>query len=173
MLPTLSSNPKTTPEKKVKKQNTKTMKNTKNTPKVQAVFNEGHQIIEMEVDANEEGMFDPHSGVSADEATETETTSDEDSDSDSQSEDGKICDNESQSDSENAHEELMTERVTDQVETQKKLDEIDQEMQQKILDLHDRMEESGLHGAEHLIEKLFDNKPGEDKRNKQKLKKKI
>ena len=46
-------------------------------------------------------------------------------------------------------------------------------MQQRINELHDKMEESGLHGAVNLLEQLFDKKPGEDVPNKKKLKDKV
>ena len=53
------------------------------------------------------------------------------------------------------------------------IDEIDQEMQKRLIDLHDRMEEDGLHGAVNLIEQLFNDRPGENKAVKQKIKSKI
>ena len=42
-----------------------------------------------------------------------------------------------------------------------------------MLDLHDKMEAGGLHGAVGLMEQLFNVKPGEDKKLKKKLKDKI
>ena len=49
---------------------------------------------------------------------------------------------------------------------------IDREMEQRIIDLHDRMEESSLEGAMNLIEQLFDKKPGQDMVEKKKIKQK-
>ena len=54
--------------------------------------------------------------------------------------------------------------------TEKEISRIDKEMQRRILDLHDKMEESGLSGAVNLIEQLFDNKPGNDVKQKKRLK---
>ena len=63
--------------------------------------------------------------------------------------------------------------LTSKNDTVKDVDEIDQQMQQRIIELHDQMEESGLHGAVNLLEKLFDKKPGEDVPDKRKLKDKV
>ena len=54
-----------------------------------------------------------------------------------------------------------------------KIAQLDEEMQKRILDLHDQMEANGLQGSVQLIESLFDEKPGSDKKKKSKLKKKL
>ena len=57
--------------------------------------------------------------------------------------------------------------------TSEDLQDIDKEMQVRILELHHRMEEGGFHGAVNLMEQLFNNKPGQDRPEKKKLKEKI
>ena len=52
------------------------------------------------------------------------------------------------------------EDISNELVQQQKIDQIDHEMQQRIVELHDKMEANGLHGAVDLIEKLFDKKPG-------------
>ena len=142
--------------------------------KIHATYNEGSQFIQMTVDAQDDELFEDEQG-SEDEVDLSllqdvgQSEQEDGSEGESEPEEGLI------------HEENVMNDTADNSshashnsrETQEKLDLIDQHMQQRILDLHDKMEESGFHGAVNLIEQLFDNKPGEDKKKKYKLKKSI
>ena len=81
----------------------------------------------------------------------------------------------SESESEGEIKETQEQNVTapQPMDVAQSIEAIDQEMQQKLLDLHDQMEESGLHGAVNLLKKLFDTKSGDDIPDKKKLKSKI
>ena len=131
-----------------------------------AKFTEGQQEMQMAVDDQEDDMFETESSDSDPDVSDEELdcTGDvsalEQMHSDSEAE---INPNVLQGrNSDNVHKQQMD-----------KLDLIDQEMQLKKIELHDKMEESGLHGAVNLLEQLFDKKPGEDKPQKRKLKDKV
>ena len=140
--------------------------------KTTASFTEGGQLMKMAVDSHNEEFFQNSSEESDDEivlsqqmGTEHQDQLDPPSDessSESEEEEGVIsnCD-------ELPHSQLgavaMNISVGDQVQ------QIDQEMQQGIIDLHDKMEAQGLHGAMQLMEQLFDKKPGEDTSKSQSL----
>ena len=151
---------------------TKESKSTKS-PKLltnctSARLKEGTQIIQMAVDVQDDKMFqstmDSSDGDSDDDSSRTMTSSDSDSDdladSESEPEEGQI--KESQG---------VDAQVPSSQEAQ--IEAIDQEMQRRIVDLHDKMEENGLERAVQLIEQLFDSTPGDDKKRKEKLKGKI
>ena len=139
---------------------------------VQATFTEVQQVIQMAVQADEEHLFETES--SADESDNESNISEVErlppeqasqSQCDSEIEDGQIEHNEvPQQSASHSHDNAAASTAKEQ------MDLLDEEMQQRILDLHDRMEESGLHGAANLIEKLFDEKPGDDKPAKVKIK---
>ena len=110
--------------------------------------------MQMAVDANEEEMFHTES---SDESGSTSENSSSDDTSDSDSEEGQLTSD--------AQKESLSSRQCNQA-----IQEIDDEMQKRIIELHDKMEESGFDGAVNLIEKLFDNRPGEDKKEKRGIK---
>ena len=127
----------------------------------------GQQYMQMAVDANEEDLFDTTNDI---EDLDVDTESDVDS-LGSESEEGQI----SEESTDVPGPAVVNQRVLNASLShpeQQKIDQIDQEIQQRILDLHDQMEESGLHGAVQLIEQLF-NKPGQDKVVKGQLKSKL
>ena len=139
-----------------------------------AGFQDDNQYMQMSVDDKEEELF------------QTENSDDDNDDEEIQKLDGIQELEPPQSDAESEPEEgqLVDQDSSRRPSTKKTpiagrpkasptVTEIDEEMQRRILDLHDRMEESGLTGSIELIEKLFDNKPGEDRPAKKKLKKAI
>ena len=140
----------------------------KGTTTIHARFNEGQQVIQMTVDAQEEQLFD-----TASEADETESEIEDVESENSSAEEGQL-DKETELDGEaEVCPSTSQSAGTNPTATQQQIDQIDYEMQQRIIDLHDKMEESGLHGAVQLIEQLFDQKPGEDQDAKQKFKRKF
>ena len=114
----------------------------KGTTTIHARFNEGQQVIQMTVDAQEEQLFD-----TASEADETESEIEDVESENSSVEEGQL-DKETELDGEAEVCPSTSQSVgTNRTATQQQIDQIDYEMQQRIIDLHDKMEESGLHGA--------------------------
>ena len=120
---TLQEKPRSTPVVKVGKvAKLDTRKKTGPTWKstIQASFTEGHQVIQMAVDANEEELFQD---------TDSENSISSLSDSDEASD--------SQSDSDNSDVEEGLISAEEDHQTWDSLEQIDKEMQKIILDLHD------------------------------------
>ena len=142
-----------------------------NPHKTQARFVEGSQLMQMSVRAEDDKLFETessaaesedddefnHSGVERLHEHEVYPSDAEDA-IPNEKEQGEIVEQDDLNDQ------------TDKVPANQQMEEIEQEIQQKILELHDKMEESGMHSAVNLIEKLFDQRPGDDKEQKRKLK---
>ena len=141
-----------------------------------ASFIEGQQEMQMAVNMQEEDLFHTDGSEAGDDPCLQHET-DEDSDElesmpssqseseESEAEDGQIMEAVPQPSS-------STKKGANSGKAAKEVAAIDQEMEQRIIDLHDRMEESGLEGAMNLIEQLFDKKPGQDMVEKKKIKQK-
>ena len=150
-------------------------------PQIQAQFTEGGQEMQMAInDVDDELFTTESSGDECDECdSNAETTPDEQRDSSGAESDGS-----EESRTEEGHldkDEQQCERQThgnvrssgQQAPASSQIEDIDREMQRRIIDLHDKLEESGLSRSVNLIEQLFNQKPGDDKVTKSKLKKRL
>ena len=151
---------------------------------INAKFCQSGQEMQMAVDDMEDDLFDTESSSDEEDLEVTfHTTNSQSEIAESEHEDGQIEEDgtdqiNEQSDQlgDGARPISSAENRRKQIShlgTEEEISKIDKEIQQRILDLHDKMEENGLSGAVDLIEQLFNNKPGEDVKQKKKLKAKF